>query len=524
MNNIYNQNDTIAAITTPLGTGGVGIVRISGKKSQEIISGIFSTTLNEKKIPDFKPNRIYHGWIISCCKDKTSCHCEEHSDAAIQKNKIDCRVEAKASSRNDIVVDEVIVLCFKAPNSYTGEDVFEIQCHGGINVVKNILKLCLKSGARLAEKGEFSKRAFMNGKLDLSKAEAVLDLIHSKTDKFSQAAAGNLSGNLSKHIDNLRQEVLDLLSIMTAAIDFPEEVHEPEYSFIEEKLNCFIERINAILKTANSSNLMRDGLKVAFAGKPNVGKSSLFNALLDMERAIVTEIPGTTRDIIQESLDIDGIPVVLMDTAGIRKLDSQNSSDYIESIGINNTKTCIENADLILFIYDLTQGLQSEDLAIYEEIKDKKVIKIGSKADLNCHCEQSREPDFLTKCQRGTIHQSLPNKWIASSQAPRNDNSGVLSISAKEKTGLDLIKKEIKKLLITEDASSEFCTNARQQECLATSRNSLEQALIACQNKEIQDLISIDLKSALIALGEITGEVVSEEIINNIFDNFCIGK
>jgi len=479
---MHNQNDTIAAIATPLGTGGVAIVRISGEKSQKTISDIFSTTLKEKNTPDFKPNRIYHGWII-----------DNHSP-----------------------IDEVIVLCFKAPNSYTGEDVFEIQCHGGINVVKNILKLCLKSGARLAEKGEFSKRAFINGKLDLSKAEAVLDLIHSKTDKFSQAAAGNLSGNLSKHINNLRQEVLDLLSIMTAAIDFPEEVDEPEYSFIEEKLNSFIARINDILKTANSSNLMRDGLKVAFAGKPNVGKSSLFNALLDMERAIVTEIPGTTRDIIQESLDIDGIPVVLMDTAGIRKLDSQNSSDYIESIGINNTKTCIENADLILFIYDLTQGLQSEDLAIYEEIKDKKVLKIGSKADLinNCHSE-GFSPKNLSNFQTEQILRFAQDDNVIKNP---------LTISAKEKTGLDSIKKEIKKLLITEDTSSEFCTNARQQECLAISRNSLEQALTASINKEIQDLISIDLKSALIALGEITGEVVSEEIINNIFDNFCIGK
>ena len=457
MKNIYNQNDTIAAIATPLGTGGVGIVRISGENSQEIISKIFSTTLQDKILPDFKPNKLYHGWIIS----------------------------------NKNPIDEVIVLCFKAPNSYTEEDVFEIQCHGGINVVKNILRLCLNEGARLAEKGEFSKRAFMNGKLDLSRAEAVLDLIHSKTDKFSQAAAGNLSGNLSNHINNLRKEVLDLLSMMTAAIDFPEEVNEPEYFFIEEKLNSFIKKINLILLTANSSNLMRDGLKIAFAGKPNVGKSSLFNALLDMERAIVTEIPGTTRDIIQESVDIDGIPVILMDTAGIRNLDSNNSSDYIESIGINKTKTCIKNADLILFIYDLTQGLKTEDLAIYEEIKNKKVIKIGSKSDLVESC---------------------------------NDGQSTIKISAKAKIGLDLIKKEIRKLIITEDASNEFCTNTRQQECLAKSLASLEQSLSACKNSEIQDLILIDLKSALIALGEITGEVISEEIINNIFDNFCIGK
>ncbi len=211
---------------------------------------------------------------------------------------------------------------------------------------------------------------------------------------------------------------------------------------------------------------MRDGIKVAFAGKPNVGKSSLFNALLDMERAIVTEIPGTTRDILQESVDVDGIPVILMDTAGIRNLTADNSSDYIESIGINNTKACIENAGIVLFIYDLTQVLTNEDLAIYEEIKHKKVLIIGSKADLQ----------------------------------PVSGKADVLAVSAKEKTGLDLVKNEIRKLIVTEDSSSEFCTNTRQQECLAKSRDSLSHALAACNNRELQDLISIDLKAAYMAL------------------------
>lgn len=455
MSIINIQNDTIAAIATPLGTGGVGIIRISGESSKEIVSKIFSLSLKEKKIPDCEPNRVYHGWVAD--------------DFA--------------------PVDEVIMLYFTAPKSYTGEDVFEIQCHGGINVAKNILKLCLKHGARLAERGEFSKRAFMNAKMDLSKAEAVIDMIHSKTDRFSKAAAGNLSGNLSKHINNLRKELLNLLSAITAAVDFPEDVPEPEYSFIEEKILYFTEKINSVLKTANSSNLMRDGIRIALAGKPNVGKSSLFNALLDAERAIVTEIAGTTRDIIQESIDIDGIPAVLTDTAGIREINSKDSNDYIESIGINNTKNFIESADIILFVYDLTQGMQEEDNKIYEEIKHKKVVTIGSKADLASISESKAIP-----------------------------------VSAKEKTGLENIKNEIKKLASAEDLSNEFCTNTRQQECLKNSKIALEQALIACRNKELQDLILIDLKSAFISLGEITGEVVSEEIINNIFSNFCIGK
>ena len=457
MNALYNANDTIAAIATSVGTGGIGVIRISGAKSLEIISGIFSSTLAEKNFPGFKAGRVYHGWV--------------HNGSAL--------------------IDEVIVIYFKAPKSYTGEDTVEIHCHGGINVIKNILKLCLKSGARPAEKGEFSKRAFMNGKLDLSKAEAILDIIHSKTDKFSAVAAGNLSGNLSGHINKLRRELLDLLSIITAAINFPEEVDEPEYSFIEEKIKFLMIEIDRILNNANSSNLMRDGVKVVFAGKPNVGKSSLFNALLDMERAIVTEIPGTTRDIIQETVDIDGVPTVLIDTAGIRDLNPEHPADYIESVGINYTKNCIENADIVLFVHDLSLGFQNEDAEIFEDIKHKKIIKIGTKADL--------------------IKGVVPD-------------TDVLSVSAKEKTGLDAIKKAIRKLIILEDTSYEFCTNIRHQQCLTDCKNSLELAYNACKNKEIQDLISIDLKSALISLGEITGEVVSEEIINNIFENFCIGK
>jgi len=457
MSGIFDE--TIAAIATPLGVGGVGIVRISGKKSLEIAKQIFVLNLKSLKVPDFKPNKFYHGWII-----------EKNSP-----------------------LDEVIVLYFQAPQSFTGEDVIEIQSHGGINVVKNILKLCLKSGARMAERGEFSKRAFVNGKIDLSKAEAVLDIIHSRTDKFSHAAAGNLAGNLALKINALRAEVLELLSVITAAIDFPEEVAEPESFFVQEKLEYFNKKIEEILNSANSSNLMRNGLKVALAGKPNVGKSSIFNALLDMERAIVTEIPGTTRDIIQESLDINGIPIILTDTAGIRELNSNSSSDYIESIGIDISKNCIENADLILFVTDSKQGITTEDEEIFNLIKHKKVIKISSKSDLI-------QPENNLK------------------------KEDTLYVSAKNGTGLDLIKNEISKNITSEGTSEDFCTNVRQQECLTNAKEAFNQALQALEFGEIQDLISIDIKTGLLSLGEIVGEVVTEEIIDNIFNNFCIGK
>ena len=458
--NIYMQNDTIAAISTPIGTGGIGVVRISGCKAQQIIEKIFTLTLKEKKLPDFKPNRIYYGWV--------------HDE-------------------NLNPVDEAVLLCFKAPNSFTGENVFEIQGHGGVNIVQKVLKTCLNNGARLAKKGEFSKRAFVNGKLDLSKAEAVLDLIHAKTDKFSQASALNLSGRLADKINFLRTELVNLLSLITAAVDFPEEVDEPEYSFILKKIKLLVTEIENILNGAVSSNLMRHGIKVVIIGKPNAGKSSLFNALLDMQRAIVTEIPGTTRDIIQESIDIDGIPITLIDTAGLRELEETSQDNYIESLGINLTKESLKSADIIIYIYDLTQGMTDEDFKIFESLKNRKnVLKVGSKLDIaeNILLEE--------KC---------------------------LKISSKENIGLEKLKNAVKNAVLSDVAeNSEFCTNLRQQECLKNSREFLIKATNACEKEVPQDLISIDLKSALISLGEITGEVVSDEIINNIFSNFCIGK
>jgi len=458
---ITSINNTIAAITTPLGTGGVGVIRLSGDKSIEIISKIFSSSPDKKKLPEFKAGRIYHGWVV-------------------------------AKPHSQIIIDEVILLIFKAPNSYTGEDVVEIQCHGGINIVKNILNLCLEAGARMAEKGEFTKRAFLNGRIDLSKAEAVLDLIHSKTDRFSTISACNLSGKLAIFINNLRGELINLLSLINAAIDFPEEVDEPEYNFIEEKINFIIGEIDKILKTAGSSNLMRQGIKAAIAGRPNVGKSSLFNALLSMERAIVTNIPGTTRDIIQETIDINGIPVTLIDTAGIREIENSHESHYIESIGIDISKTCIKEADIVLFIADSEFGYTEEDRAIFEEIKNKPLIKIASKSDLKQH----------------------------------SDLSDYIFVSSKTQIGLEELKKNIEKIILSSDnlQESEFSTNLRQQECLNKANESLINAKVSCDNKEVQDFISIDIKSALISLGEITGEVVSDEIIENIFSNFCIGK
>lgn len=443
--NINQEFDTIAAISTPLGMGGVGVIRISGDKAFDVIKKIYSKQ-------NFKPNTISHGWILE----------------------------------NSIKVDEVLVLPFFAPHSYTGENVIEIHCHGGVNIVKKILSLCLNAGCRPAEKGEFTKRAFLNKKMDLSQAEAVADLIHSKTQDFVSISAKNLSGVLAEKIKTIRKSIMDVLSRIVAGIDFPEDVAEPEYSYLSEEISKSISSIETILKSASTSNIMRQGVSVAIVGRPNVGKSSLFNTLLNLDRAIVTDIAGTTRDVLRETLDF-GIPVTLIDTAGIR---DDESVSKVEEIGIEYSKQSLDEADLVLFLYDASKGITPDDEVIWDLVKNKNNIRIANKSDL-----------------------------------VENRTSDAYYISTKTKEGVDEIRDLIKnKVCDINPESLEFATNTRQQECLRQAKTSLEIALEATQREELQDLISIDIKSALLALDELTGEVVTDEVLNNIFDNFCIGK
>ncbi len=443
--NILEEFDTIAAISTPLGTGGVGVIRISGEKAFEIIEKIFSN-------PNFEPRKFNHGWIVD----------------------------------GEVKIDEVIVLPFFAPNSYTGENVIEIQCHGGVNVVRNILNLVLKNGARMAEKGEFTKRAFLNKRMDLSQAEAVADIIHSKTKEFAKVSMKNLSGVLKEKINDIRNEIFEVLSRITAGIDFPEDVKEPEYSYLTETFTKIISQIDSVLLDADTSNILRQGISVTIAGRPNVGKSSIFNALLSLDRAIVTDIAGTTRDVLKETLDL-GIPVTLIDTAGIREDEDVSK---VEKIGIEYSKQSLEDADLVIFVYDAQAGMTKEDEEILELAEDKKHIVIANKCD-------------LVSERQGGLHY----------------------ISAKTGEGINELKELItKQVCDIEPDNLEFVTNSRQQVCLARAKTALEQALLGAQLKELQDLISIDVKSAILALDEITGELITDDILNNIFDNFCIGK
>lgn len=446
--NILQEFETIAAISTPLGTGGVGVIRISGEKSFDIALKIS----DRQTLP---AGKICHGWVLD----------------------------------NGVKIDEVVILPFKNPNSYTGEDVIEIQCHGGVNVVRNILDVVLKNGARIAERGEFTKRAFLNKKLDLSQAEAVDDLIHAKTSNFAIQSAKNLSGVLASKINEIKGEIFETTSRIVAGIDFPEDVAEPEYSYLIERFTASLNEIDKILASAKSSDILRQGIKVAIVGRPNVGKSSLFNALLNLDRAIVTDIAGTTRDIIKENLDL-GVAVTLIDTAGIRE---DENIDKVEEIGIEYSKQSAQEADLILFLYDANAGLTDEDNEIYEIIKDKTHIVVANKIDL--------VENFT---------EEIPN---------------TARLSTYSKDGLDELKEKMRTFVCQiSPEDTEYITNKRQQECLKRSREALQRALTAAQAEELQDMIYIDLKSALLALDEITGEVITDNILNNIFDHFCIGK
>lgn len=442
-----NFFETICAISTPLSFGGIGIVRISGECAYEIAQKIFN-----KKIVEGKIN---HGWVI----------------------------------HNNEKIDEAVVLYFKNPKSYTGEDVVEFQTHGSPVVIKKILNIIISLGARLADRGEFTKRAFLNGKLDLSEAEAVLDLINSKTAKSALKNASNLSGALSIKINEIREKILEIASRITASVDFPEDVAEVSYEYLIETLGKIKDEIDQILSNANSHNIMREGIKIAVVGRPNVGKSSLFNALLNLERAIVTDIAGTTRDIITESFEIDGVCATLIDTAGIRE---NEDIDKVEKIGINQAKSAIEEADIVLMLFDGSVGITPKDEEIFELCKEKRGILVSTKSDINLSAKNT---------------------------------TGALLVSSKTGENINKLKEIIfKEVMGTNVENTDFTTNQRQQESLKNASCFLNNAISASRACELQDLILIDVKSALISLGEITGEVVNDEILNGIFDKFCIGK
>jgi len=466
--------DDIASIITPAGIAAIAAIRISGPNSHSIIKKI--TNLSEK---DLVAGTFKLAWI----KD-----------------------EGVAES----YVDQALILCFKAPKSFTGEDVIEIQCHGGTWLSKRILELVLNNGARLAKAGEFTERAILNKKIDLSQAEGILDLIHSRGELSSHNALKLYSGKLGKKVSGIREELISIFSELIACIDFPDEVAEYVPDLFSSRLETVIEEIREILASEKSGLILREGFKVALAGAPNAGKSSLLNALLGTERAIVTEIAGTTRDIIEESINIDGLSVVFLDTAGIR-----DSSDKVEQIGIELSKKALLEADLILWLEDMS-------LAAKESL-DKHVTE-GSGFSLIQNTfkqinESNQEELFKRLVKIGTKLDLLNTA---------QENAYELCISVKNENSLN----ELKKLIFLK-ANPELkdirdhnkvSINTRQADALRQAVNELEKAIIASKSGLAHDFWTIDLKSAISKLGEITGDELNEEILDDMFSKFCIGK
>jgi len=451
-------DDTIAAIATPLGVGGVGVVRISGDQSIRILEEIIQDF--PKKI---EPRKIYHSWIF---KNKTP-------------------------------IDEVIYYYMKAPSSYTGEDVVEINCHGGLQILQTILEMIIKAGARQAEKGEFTKRAFINEKMDLAQAESVTELVCAPTQKGAGYALQQLQGGLSKITDKIRKNLMSSLAKIEANIDFPDDVEELNYRQLIKSFKQEIKQIKKLISTEKAGKIYRDGLATVIIGKPNVGKSSLLNALIGEERAIVTHLPGTTRDSIEEMFSLKGIPLRVVDTAGIRK-----PSDRAEEAGIGRTEKQAESADLIIMVIDSSQRLDKWDRMVLSKGKGKQGVVVLNKSDLK------------TKISERELKSMVNGFKIYKTTAITGQ--GVHEL-------IDGVYSHIKGLNnIGSDTS--IAINARHKGCLARAKDALEKAVQSCQSKAPADCVTIDLKESVIALGEVSGELVSEEVINDIFSRFCVGK
>lgn len=453
--------DTIAAISTPRGEGGIGIIRISGSDSLDILARIFKPKSN-KKIKELKNYSINYGHIYD----------------------------------ENILVDEVLVSIMKAPNTYTKEDIVEINCHGGFLVTEKVLELVLKNGARIAEIGEFTKRAFLNGRIDLTQAEAVIDIIHGKTEKSLSLSLNQLRGDLKDKIAEVKKSILDLAAHINVVLDYPEEgIDDPIPENLIFNLKAASSEIEDLILSYDKGKIIKDGIKTAIIGKPNVGKSSLLNSLLKEERAIVTHIPGTTRDVIEEVININGIHLLLVDTAGIRKTE-----DIVENIGVNKSKELIKNADLILYVVDASNELDEEDLKIHEEITSEKVIGILNKIDIKKDIDLSK----LNKIKN----------WI--------------EISALSNIGIEELENKIYKYIINEnvDDSSQklIITNVRHKSALEKTKTALENILETVNLGMPMDLMAVDIKDALDSLSEVTGEISSEDLLDHIFKNFCVGK
>ena len=462
---MQTEFDTIAAISTAPGEGAIGIVRISGDLAISIASSIYQC--GTKQLEEQKTHTIHYGHIVD--------------------------------PKSGEVYDEVMVSVLRAPKTFTREDIVEINCHGGIVAINRVLQLVLRMGARLAEPGEFTKRAFLNGRIDLSQAEAVMDLIRAKTDKSMQLAMRQLDGQLSHLIQNLRQEILNTLAQVEVNIDYPEydDVEEMTLQLLREKTQQILQGIRTLLNTASQGKILRDGLKTAIVGRPNVGKSSLLNVLLREEKAIVTDIAGTTRDTIEEYVNVRGVPLQLIDTAGIRETD-----DVVEKIGVERSRKALKEADFVLLLLNQSETLQEEDIRLLETTKGMKRIILFNKTD-------------------------LPSNLSTEDIAPYANEEEIVTTSMLNKEGIDQLEEKIAGYFFQgqmNERDATYLSNTRHIALLEKA----EQALVEVQNGiEMEmpvDLIQIDFTRAWDLLGEITGDSVQDELLTQLFSQFCLGK
>lgn len=464
------RTDTIAAIATAVSDSGIGIIRISGDDAIEVADRVYRSKNNKKRLTKVESHTIHYGFIYD----------------------------------EDELIDEVMVVVMKAPNTYTRENVVEIDCHGGILVMNKILDTILKNGCRLAEPGEFTKRAFLNGRIDLSRAEAVMDIIHSKNEFALKSSINQIKGAVSDQVRSLREDILYEIAYIESALDDPEHISlEGYHEKLEAKALKISSELKKLIDSADNGKMLKDGINTVIVGKPNAGKSSLLNILVGEDKAIVTSVAGTTRDVLEESIKLHGVGLNIIDTAGIR-----DTEDEVEKIGVDKAKKYAENADLIIYVVDASQKLDENDEEIIRLIADKKVIVLLNKTDLE---QVVTEEQIIEKI----------------SCVSKNKTTRIIRTSTKENTGIDEFEQTIKELFFHGEISVNdeiYITNQRHKEALTEAYESMKLVLQSLEDDMPEDFYSIDLMSAYASLGRIIGEEVGDDLVNEIFSKFCMGK
>ena len=469
------QTDTIAAIATAVSDSGIGIIRISGSDALLVADKVYRSPKNQKKLSQAASHTIHYGYIYD----------------------------------EDELIDEVMVAVMRSPHSYTTEDTVEINCHGGILVMNRILETVLHYGARLAQPGEFTKRAFLNGRIDLSKAEAVMDLIHSKNEFAMKASVNQLKGSVSAKVRSLREDILYEIAFIESALDDPEHISLEGYpDKLMAKTQGLSQELKKLIDSADNGKMLKDGIRTVILGKPNAGKSSLLNVLVGEDKAIVTSVAGTTRDVLEESIKLHGIGLNMIDTAGIR-----DTEDEVEKIGVEKARKYANQADLVIYVVDSSRELDENDEEIIELIRDKKVIVLLNKTDLESVVTEEQIKDKFREIYEG--------------EEKHDDSLHVIRTSTKDNTGIDEFEKTIQDMFFAGRIAVNdeiYITNQRHKEALVEAYDSLKMVQKSLEDEMPEDFYSIDLMSAYAALGRIIGEEVGEDLVNEIFSKFCMGK